>query len=234
MGRSSHLTWQRPAPGRRAGWLEYPGGPVTTVAAEAPAMAWSGDRPEGSRCERSDIRATGRQREAKASHRDTKSPHAGAARQPTGPGRVPGSPTGFPGRLEPRSPGPGGTGPGLPTRHPRTRRTSGIARRGRTARAGCEQRGAGHRPSLRWRQGKSRERARDHAEQALQGRARAFPQDRHRLHRARDRAQLRALGEGRPGQPRGLAQGRRGRPADDRYRRRNTAAAAPISCPAPS
>ena len=49
------------------------------------------------------------------------------------------------------------------------------------------------------------------ARSIYQGRARALPQDRQRLHRSRDRAPLRALGEGRPGQPRGVAQGGRGR-----------------------
>ncbi len=44
-------------------------------------------------------------------------------------------PDGVPREAQPKPPGPGGTGPGLPKRHPRTRRTPGLSRRGRTARA---------------------------------------------------------------------------------------------------
>ena len=66
---------------------------------------------------------------------------AGAARQPRDPSRVPGSPTGLPGRRNRRLPGRVVPAPGLPTRHPRTRRTSGPYAGGRTARgrsAGAE------------------------------------------------------------------------------------------------
>jgi hypothetical protein len=56
--------------------------------------------------------------------------------------------------------------------------------------------------------------------QPLPGGARALPQDRQCLHRSRDRAPLRALGEGRPSQPRGVEEGRRGGPAAHRCTRR--------------
>ena len=118
-------------------WKESPDGsrsrrPAATVAAEAPAMApVCSDRPEGSRCER---RCSGNRtrREAKASQQDTNRRHAGAARQPRDPSRVSGSPTGFPGRLNRSLPGRVVPAPGLPMRHPRTRRTSrGVPRGGR-------------------------------------------------------------------------------------------------------
>ena len=90
-----------------------------TVAVEAPAMAWSAATAE---------EAHGRK--AADLQRDTNRRHAGAARQPGDPPRVSGSPTGFPGRPARGLPGRLGAGPGLPMRHPRTRRTLASSARG--------------------------------------------------------------------------------------------------------
>ena len=77
-------------------------------------------------------RATGRKRKAKATARDRNRRNAGAARQPGDP-KVPGNPARGSRGGRARSPGAGGKpAPGLPTRHPRTRRTfAGAGLRGR-------------------------------------------------------------------------------------------------------
>jgi hypothetical protein len=99
-----------------------PGGPLRPLPPRRPAMEpVCGNCPEGSRCER---RCPGNRtrREAKASQRCPKSPNAGAERQPRD-REVPESPsTRLSGRLARVSRGV--IAPGLPTRHPRTRRTS--------------------------------------------------------------------------------------------------------------
>ena len=90
-----------------------------------------GDRPEGSRCER---RCPGNRmrREAKASQRVQNRRHAGAERQPGTRAGSQGARRGSQEGVQPEPSGPGGTGPGLPIRHPRTRRTSrGFPRGGR-------------------------------------------------------------------------------------------------------
>ena len=82
-----------------------------------------------------DVGATGRG--GKPKHRSgtqiavTRVPQGG----PRDPSRVSGSPTGFPGRLNRSLPGRVVPVPGLPMRHPRSRRTPGPHGRGRTARA---------------------------------------------------------------------------------------------------
>ena len=116
-------------------WKESPDGsrsrrPAATVAAEAPVMEpVCSDRPEGSRCER---RCPGNRtrREAKASQRDTN-------RRTQVPQGNPGTRAGSRprGRLNRSLPGRMVPAPGLPMRHPRSRRTPGPHGRGRTARA---------------------------------------------------------------------------------------------------
>jgi hypothetical protein len=117
------LTWQRPAPGWRARMARDPGGPLRPLPPRRPAMEpVCSDRPEGSRCERR-CRPTGRG--GKPKHR------SGAQNRRT---RVPqGSPGPEQGLREPdgvprkarnrRLPGRMVPAPGLPMRHPRTRRT---------------------------------------------------------------------------------------------------------------
>ena len=117
-----------------SGWLEIQEARAT-VAAEAPAMEpVCGNRPEGSRCER---RCPGNRtrREAKASQRDKNRRHAGAARQPWRSAKGLREPDGVPREARRGLPGRLGPGPGLPMRHPRTRRTLAGFPAGRTARA---------------------------------------------------------------------------------------------------
>ena len=82
------------------------------------------DRPEGSRCERR-CRATGRGGKPKhcsgAQNRRTRVPQGNPGTRAGSQGARRGSQEG-----SPKPSGPGGTGPGLPMRHPRTRRTPGL------------------------------------------------------------------------------------------------------------
>ena len=117
----SPSTWQRPAPGRRAEWLEIQEARMQPLPAKCQQWRGAGDRPSGSRCDRC---APGNwaQREAKALPRDTNR-RRGCRKAAQGPEQGLREPDGVPREAQPKPPGPGGTGPGLPTRHPRTRRT---------------------------------------------------------------------------------------------------------------
>ena len=119
-------------------WLEIQEAPMQSVAASRQHDA-CGDCPHcGLKVRWRRLRQRGRAGSQSVAPGDTKSP----TRVPQGsPGTRAGSQgarRGSQGGAQPASPGPGGTGPGLPTRHPRTRRTSGPPRRGRTARARSE------------------------------------------------------------------------------------------------
>jgi hypothetical protein len=128
MGPFTNLTWQRPAPGRRANGSRSRR-PAVTVAVEASAMARRAATAEEAHGRPSLQRADGSRRFA-AGHKSPPRGRRKAAWRPQGLREPDGVPRkacrGLPGRL--------GPGPGLPTRHPRTRRTPGP-RRGRTARA---------------------------------------------------------------------------------------------------
>ena len=124
------LTWQRPAPGRRAGWLEIREARCDRCRRGASNGAACGDRRRGSWSDSSATRADG----AEDLQRDTNRRHAGAARQPGDPQGLR-EPDGVPRKACRGLPGRLGPGPGLPMRRPRTRRTSRPHRRGRTARA---------------------------------------------------------------------------------------------------
>ncbi len=135
--RYQHPTWQRPAPGRVASVLggRDPGGPLRPLPPR---------RQQWSLCAATALRAQGVNVDVRATGRGGKPKHRSGAqnrrtRVPKGnPGTRAGSQgarRGSQGGLQPKPPGPGGTGPGLPSRHPRTRRTRGGPRRGRTARA---------------------------------------------------------------------------------------------------
>jgi hypothetical protein len=111
------LTWQRPAPGRRANGSRSRR-PAVTVAVEASAMARAySDRRRGT-WPPSSKGQTGRR--FAAGH---KSPSRGRRKAAPGPEQGLREPDGVP-RMACRGlPGRFGPGPGLPTRHPRTRRT---------------------------------------------------------------------------------------------------------------
>ena len=96
MGPFTSLTWQRPAPGRRAGWLEIQEALTATVAVER--QQWRGvpataDEAQGA------MASSGKgQREAEDLHAGHKSPSRGRRAAAWRPDKVSGSPTGFPGR----------------------------------------------------------------------------------------------------------------------------------------
>ena len=102
-----------------------------TLPAEAPQQwSWCATAREAHGAER---RCSGvnRTRRTANAHRSGRRIAARGCRkpsrwQPRDPSRVSGSPTGFPGRRNRRLPGRVVPAPGLPTRHPRTRRTPGL------------------------------------------------------------------------------------------------------------
>ena len=144
------LTWQRPAPGRRAVDGSRSRRPGCDRSGEAPAMARSRRPPSGSRCDR-EVPATGRAGSQSICARDTNrrtrvpqgSPGTRAGSQGARRGSQGGPQPSLPGRVVPA--------PGLPTRHPRTRRTlagfpAGADGAWRTKEPPCAQRSATVRP----------------------------------------------------------------------------------------
>ncbi len=119
----SPSSWQRAAPGRRAEWLEIREARWQPFPVKCQQWRRAGDRPSGSRCDGARSGNGKREPEAKVVPRDTNR----RTRVPKGnPGtvRVPGSPRqGSQGDCNRRLPGRAVPAPGLPTRHPRTRRT---------------------------------------------------------------------------------------------------------------
>ena len=130
----SPSSWQRPAPGRRAEWLEIREAPVATVAGKV-AQQRACRRLPALRAQGAMAKARQRaEPEAKALLPGTQIADAGAARQPTGPEQGLREPDGVPREAQPAPPGPGGTGPRVADEAPAYPSHLRPHRRGRTAR----------------------------------------------------------------------------------------------------
>ena len=119
----SPSSWQRAAPGRRAEWLEIREARTQPFPVKCQQWRGAGDRPSGSRCDGARSGNGQRAPEAKECP-GTEIAGAGAVRQPPGREALRAR-KGSPRRPARVPPGAGRPAPRLPTRHPRTRRTSG-------------------------------------------------------------------------------------------------------------